>query len=1552
MSAATPFRCYVMGSESLLVQCSEILIAEGHSILGVISDDTEIVHFAEERGLRVVEPGRDLAARISHEPFEWLFSIANLEIIPKDVLALPTRGAINFHDGPLPRYAGLNAPCWAILHGERTHGVTWHRIEGGVDEGEILEQRIFELSERETALTLNTRCYELGIETFARLIDALGRGEEQGRPQDLTQRSYFGRYDRPPAACTIDWDAPAHRIDALVRALDHGRYPNPLGVPKIVLEKGVVLLPEVERAADAATLPPGSVIAFDETGLEVATATGSLLFPRVLDVWGRPLTPEQGPELGLERGKRLGLDPDARERLSAVDAELAQHEAFWSRRLTTLEPARLPEPPERAATHGGPRLERREILRSADPARLLAALGALLARVSSRAQLDLAFRHPGIAERVRGAEALYAPWVPLRLSVDRESSIASLEPVMHEEFERVIERGTYLVDLVHRQPSATPPAWEIGFELVTSLETAAPSTLPVTLVTDRDRAVLVFDAERISARSAEALHERLELLLHAIAEAGTTPVRAVPLLTPEARHRVLVEWNATATDYPRDASIHQLFEARADAAPNEVALIFHDVPLTYAELERRANRLAHHLIALGVGPETPVGLATERSFDLVVGALAILKAGGAYVPLDPSYPPERVSFMLDDSGAKVVVTSAKVRSRLPAEGKTLVSLDKDALRIEGHPASRPNVDVRGSNLAYLIYTSGSTGTPKGVMVEHRNVVNFFAGMDRVLRPEQGRKVWLAITSLSFDISVLELFYTLARGFTVVLAAEEDRLAVTSRQTSDRGQPRGVDLSLFYFASDEGERASEKYRLLLDGARFADEHGFSAVWTPERHFHAFGGLYPNPSVASAALAVITQRVKIRAGSCVNPLHHPIRVAEEWALVDNLSGGRVGISFAAGWQPNDFVLRPESFESRKERMVEEIDIIRRLWRGEKVEFEGPKGPVEIGTLPRPVQAELPFWITAAGSPDTFRLAGRLGGGVLTHLLGQSLEEVEQKIALYRQTWREAGHGGDGHVVLMLHSFVGPNAAKVKEIVRGPMKEYLRSSMQLIEQHAWSFPAFKRAARDDRSFKDNFLNLSPDDIEALLDHSFERYYETSGLFGTVERGIEIVERCRAVGVDEVACLIDFGVDSDTVMAHLPYLDAVREAVAAKTAEHGPGDQSIAAQLVRHGVTHLQCTPSMARMLLSSNETRSALGNLSHLLIGGEALPSSLARELTSATRARITNMYGPTETTVWSSYEDVEATELQGSTIPIGRPIANTSFYVLDDGREPVPVGVPGELYIGGDGVTRGYWGRPELTDERFVPDPFAKREGARMYRTGDEVRLLDDGRLQFLGRIDHQVKIRGHRIELGEIEARLTRHPSVREAAVIAREDHPGDPRLIAYVTPNGSTIDPLVLKTHLRAALPEFMVPSHIVQLERFPLTPNKKVDRKALPSPESVSINRAEQEQENPAVGIEATIAEIWKQILGVSSVSVRDNFFDLGGHSLLAVQAHREIKEALGKDLTVTDIFRFPTIAALAAHLQDGAHQPSGTLEASAGRAAARQRAVAFGNRRVLRRR
>ena len=892
---------------------------------------------------------------------------------------------------------------------------------------------------------------------------------------------------------------------------------------------------------------------------------------------------------------------------------------------------------------------------------------------------------------------------------------------------------------------------------------------------------LAYDRGRFAADAIERCLERIKTFLEALPAHAERPLVELPLLGDRERQTLLEDWNATEGEYPRDRCVHELFEVQAESTPDAIATVFRDRSITYRELNRRANQIARRLQSLGVGPGHFVGIFLRRSIDLVVALLGTLKAGAAYVPMDPSYPRERLGWMLEDTKASVVLTQGDLVSAMPSRTTEVVCVDTAWV---SDPCAERSTNVvsgaRPEDIAYVIFTSGSSGRPKGVMVEHRNVTNFFRGMDKCLDfREPG--TWLAVTSVSFDISVLELFWTLVRGFKVVLQEEADRTTAVG-ETVRHGRAVKMDFSLFYFAADAGEASGNKYRLLLEGSRYADQHGFSAVWTPERHFHAFGGLYPNPSVTSAAIAAITSRVQIRAGSVVLPLHDPIRIAEEWSVVDNLSQGRVGLSFASGWHADDFALMPQNYKERKEIMLRGIDTIRRLWRGEPVKsVSGTGDEIEVRIFPAPVQRDPQIWLTAAGNIETFRMAGRIGANLLTNLLGQSVEELAEKLDAYRAARREQGHPGPGIVSLMLHTFVGPDLERVRQQVRTPFLDYLRISTDLIKKARWECPAF--ATKPDRQIGSvDDSQLSEAEMQAIMDHAFDRYFQTSGLFGTPEICLQMVDRLRAIGVDEIACLIDFGVDGDSVLESLQYLNKVREwsnpAAQERSSPSGvQDDYSIPLMIRRHGVTHLQCTPSLARMLAADPDSLAALRPLRKLLLGGEALPASLAAQLVPALDGDLINMYGPTETTVWSTTAPIDRT---GGPITIGRPIANTQVYIVDRHLRPVPIGAPGELLIGGDGVTRGYLDRPDLTAERFIPDPFGAEPGRRLYRTGDLARYRGDGQIEFLGRLDHQVKIRGYRIELGEIEAVLAGHPAVRECVVVARESIAGDRNLVAYV----------------------------------------------------------------------------------------------------------------------------------------------------------------------------
>jgi natural product biosynthesis luciferase-like monooxygenase protein len=347
----------------------------------------------------------------------------------------------------------------------------------------------------------------------------------------------------------------------------------------------------------------------------------------------------------------------------------------------------------------------------------------------------------------------------------------------------------------------------------------------------------------------------------------------------------------------------------------------------------------------------------------------------------------------------------------------------------------------------------------------------------------------------------------------------------------------MDLSLFYFANDTAADG-DRYRLLIEGAKFADAHGFTAVWTPERHFHEFGGLYPNPSVTSAAIAAVTERVKIRAGSVVAPLHHPLRIAEEWSVVDNLSGGRVGLSFASGWHADDYVLRPENYQDRRHLLAEYVQMIRSLWRGDAATFTNGVGdPHDVRIFPPPVQQELPVWVTSAGSVETFRAAGRLGAGVLTHLLDQDIDGLALKLAEYRKALAERpdADGWPGHVALMIHTFLDDDEHRARALVRQPLSDYMRSSLHLL-----------LGAQLDGRRKLDVSKLSEEDIDFMVDQAFDRYFDF-GLLGSVPKAAAAVETFRTIGVDEVACLIDFGLPTSSVLAGLEKLAELRTSTVA---------------------------------------------------------------------------------------------------------------------------------------------------------------------------------------------------------------------------------------------------------------------------------------------------------------------------------------------------------------------------------------------------------------------
>ncbi|HYG08694.1 MAG TPA: amino acid adenylation domain-containing protein [Pyrinomonadaceae bacterium] len=657
-------------------------------------------------------------------------------------------------------------------------------------------------------------------------------------------------------------------------------------------------------------------------------------------------------------------------------------------------------------------------------------------------------------------------------------------------------------------------------------------TLAFTNKPDELDGYIEFDSNLFSPESIERLRGHFVNILGSALENTGKPIAALGMLTEAERRQILTDWNLTQADYPREKCFQQLFEAQAQKTPDAVAAIFGETQITYQELNRQANQLAHRLRKLNVRTESPVGICMEPSLEMIVSLLAALKAGAAYVPLSPTYPSERLGFILKDARIEVLLTQQSLDVAWPEHDAQLVYLDTDRENIGVESADDPQCIAAPENLAYILYTSGSTGQPKGSMISHTSLVNYLYWINRHLMADDARTL-PAITKLSFDASLKQLLAPLLRG-------------------------------------------------------------------------------------------------------------------------------------------DYV--------------------------------------------------------------------------------------------------------------------------------------------------WMLPE--------------------------------------------ETGAQPVRLLRA--------------------------------------------------LSQKSETGLNCVPSLWKAILaeaSPEDLARADGKFTSLMLGGEALTADLLEQTFNALpRLRVWNLYGPTEATANASAASID----DPAQVSIGRPIANAELYLLDKNLEPVPVGVAGEMFIGGTGLTRGYLRQPELTAERFLPHPFADQPGARLYRTGDIGRYLSDGRIEYLGRLDDQVKVRGYRIELGEIEAALLRHEGVRECVVVAREEEGGDKRLVAYVVadaqarPTGNE-----LRSRIKESLPEYMLPGAFVMLDALPLMHNGKVDKRALPAP-----HQSQAEFEDgfvaPRTPMEEMLSTIFADVLHLKRVGVDDNFFELGGHSLLATRLISKIREQFQTEMPLRSLFEQPTVASL----------------------------------------
>jgi amino acid adenylation domain-containing protein len=716
---------------------------------------------------------------------DYLFSIANGEILPDSLLKQPRRFAINYHNGPLPKYAGVHATSWAILNGERSHGVTWHRMEQLIDGGDILKQVTFNLDEDETTLSLNLKCYEHALEAFRELVDELANHTYQPRRQNLTDRSYFPLKKKPFGAGIICWANSAAEIDRLCRALNFGSYPNELGVAKFILGAEAFIPQDLRITSHRSGLPPGTIVGASETEISISTATDDVILSEVSALSGRRLKAgELMTRFVLSPGQTLFIpdQPWLRDFSDRVDACFADEE-FWREQLKAARPATSPCFVSGGNDSDAPPLSGRQSFAAEIPLELreqisagcgndahlrntiLAAVLIYLYRICREPYFTILYEDQTTSLSQAIAEPLFAGQVPFNITLRGEMTGAQAMSAVKQQAELVTQHRSYLKDIYNRDPYLRREPYTFPICIVIAERSAHVDynqEFPLTICIRDDGSELLLFVNEASSDSTHLNNalEHIKNLLFALFENSKKSIAHLQLLSAGERTRVIETWGRTEAWYETPAAAHHLFERQAALTPDAPALLDPRCPLSYRQLDERAELLAAHLLALRLPDEPFVCLQLDRSPQLLIALLGVLKAGAVYVPLDPALPARRRAYILADTRAPVLI----VERREEAEGLDftghLLALDESEDAPPSDVRERPRVSPQ--QLAYVMYTSGSTGRPKGVLSTHGGLANRLAWSLEVYRPTAG-DVLLQNAAVGFDISIWEMLCPLSGG---------------------------------------------------------------------------------------------------------------------------------------------------------------------------------------------------------------------------------------------------------------------------------------------------------------------------------------------------------------------------------------------------------------------------------------------------------------------------------------------------------------------------------------------------------------------------------------------------------------------------------------------------------------------------------------------------------------------------------------------------------------------------------------------------------------------
>ncbi len=635
-------------------------------------------------------------------------------------------------------------------------------------------------------------------------------------------------------------------------------------------------------------------------------------------------------------------------------------------------------------------------------------------------------------------------------------------------------------------------------------------------------------------------------------------------------------------------SIGKRFEQQALIQKAQIAFKEGGCAYSYLDICDGAStiieRLQTHFKGETLGKKVLV-LPTSRAACLKA-VFAAFETGIELLIADNSCTATEIAFIIDSENPLVMLGEDSKEAHPMSDAPPYITIhDKGGYNSEGQKGKWKNA-VDHESLSFTFFQQQNRTVEKHRIIQ-KELFEAFQLLDSMVSLDRYHK-YFVFETLPLPQFVIEALWVLMQGgqFIQVLATADPYRELKKLVPSERAFP--MQFSLFYFGSYPRTIATnDKYKMVLDSVRHGDENGYSAVWTPERHFNEFGGLFPNPSVLSAALATITDRIQLRCGSIVSPLHHSVRIAEDWSVIDNLSHGRASVSFASGWQSNDFIFNPEAYPNRHELMHKQIKEVQQLWKGESINFkDGLDADIPIRIFPKPVQKELPIWVTVSGKTESFIDAGKMGANILTHLLWQDTDQLIEKIQAYRTSLNDNGYDPDSRTVsVMVHTFVGKEDATIKKKVREPLKAYIRSSVHLIESMVkQNNPEKHKEAIGRYGTIDG--EIPEDLLEELLEIAFERFYEFAGLLGDADRCAAMIKKLRRYGVDELACLIDFGLEPDEVMNGLDHLSALKNTY----------DQDI---IERYRHLHIRCGKAVFEELAKKGLFKESLPWLRTLIV-----------------------------------------------------------------------------------------------------------------------------------------------------------------------------------------------------------------------------------------------------------------------------------------------------------------------------------------------------------------